>query len=405
MKFDVKAIEAITNSEEMKSVLLEMANAMADIESKARPAKTAEEVKAEKDAERKEVVRKFLNTAPAKSTLEAFAKQLDLTSVGNTIEEEMSREIIKLAIANDAFLSEIGSQTVSSTDFRQLVLAARPNVEQTGEQDGKTTAVAPTGTQTYTEVSALFGKIFAMPVMTHEILRDSHIDVEAELMSLIAEEWTFKLIHMLLFGDGKKANGIQNLRGLLEFRVDKAGNYFGGDGSVKFAEALKADGERSPDCFQVVKTGVKGSFGTDTGAVQDYFIDLQASLPQKYQSTAKWYMRLETFSQLKKLRTADGYPIIEFGKFSVSGAAWGEGYILLGRPIVIIDQMPKQGADSTPVIYGDLKRAFKVVPLAGSDHYIVDEVTTKGAKTIYLDHRFGEIIGNSDAIRVALQSA
>lgn len=395
MKFDIKSIEEITNTAEMKQVMTELAHALADVEAKARDAKPAEQLEAEKKAERREVVRKFLNSAPAKASLETYVKQLDLTSASNTIEEEMSKEIIKLAVANDVFLSEIGSQTVSSTDFRQLVLKNRPDVQQTGEQDGVTTPVSTTGTQTYVEVSALFAKIFAMPVLTHEILRDSHIDVEGELMSLIAEEWTFKLIDMLLNGDGEKSNGIQNLRGLLNYRVDR-GN--------AFAEALKEDGERNPDIFKVVKTGVDGAFGATTEAIEDYFIDLQAALPQKYQSAAKWYMSLKTFSELKKLRTEQGFPIIEFGKFSVSGAAWGEGYILLGRPIVIVDQLPVSGTGETPVIYGDLKAAFKLVPLAGSEHFLIDDITTKGARTIYLDQRFGEIVGNSDAIRIALQS-
>ncbi|EOX4450810.1 phage major capsid protein [Vibrio alginolyticus] len=395
MKFDIKSIEEITNTAEMKQVMTELAHALADVEAKARDAKPAEQLEAEKKAERREVVLKFLNSAPAKQSLETYVKQLDLTSAGNTIEEEMSKEIIKLAIANDVFLSEIGSQTVSSTDFRQLVLKVRPDVEQTGEQDGVTTPVANTGTQNYIEVSALFAKVFAMPILTHEILRDSHIDVEGELMSLIAEEWTFKLIDMLLYGDGKKVNGIQNLRGLLWHRVDRENG---------FTESLKVDGARDPDYYQVIKTGVDGAFGATTEAVEDYFIDLQASLPQKYQSSAKWYMNLKTFSELKKLRTEQGFPIIEFGKFSMSGAAWGEGYILLGRPIVIVDQLPVSDSNATPVIYGDLKSAFKLVPLAGSEHFLIDDITTKGARTIYLDQRFGEIVGNSDAIRIALQA-
>ncbi|EID0057161.1 phage major capsid protein [Vibrio parahaemolyticus] len=394
-KFDIKSIEAITNTDEMKSVMTEMAHALADIEAKARPAMTPEAVEAEKKAERREVVRKFLNTGAAKSSMETFVKQLDLTTNGNTIESELSKEIIKLAIANDVFLSEIGSQVVGSTDHRQLVLRSRPTVGQTGEQDGTTTKVTHTDTMDYVEVTALFAKVYAMPAITHEILRDSNIDLEAELMGLIAEEWTFKVIDMLLNGNGEKSGGVQNLRGLFDARIDKANS---------FAEALKADGVRSPEYFQVVKTGVAGKFGTDAESVQNYFIDLQASLPQKYQSKAKWYMNLKTFSEIKKLRTAEGFPIIEFGKFSVSGAAWGEGYIMLGRPIVIVDQFMSSAENATPVVYGVLKEAMKLVPLAGSDHYIIDDVTTKGARTIYIDQRFGEIIGNSQAIRVALQA-
>jgi HK97 family phage major capsid protein len=393
MKFDLKTIDAITNTNEMKSVLTELANELADTQAALAKSKGGEADREVALKERKAAVRNFLNSAPAKSTLAQFSKQLDLATNGDAIEQQLSREIIELAIANTQFLQEIGNQTVSSTDFRQLVLDVRPTVGQTGEQDGNTTPVSATGTQTYTEVSALFSKVFAMPVMTHEILRDAHIDVEAELMRLIAEEWAFKLIDMLLFGDGVKTNGVQNLRGLLGARID-AGN--------AYAEALKDDGVRNPDFFKVIKTGVAGKFGTDAEAVQDYFIDLQAALPQKYQSNAKWYMNLKTFSTIKKLRTTEGNPVIEFGKFSVSGAAWGEGYVMLGRPIVIIDQMPNVADGQVPVFYGDLKRAFKMVPLAGSDHYIVDEVTTKGAKSVYLDTRFGEIIGNSDAVRFAL---
>lgn len=394
MKFDIKTINAITNTEEMKSVLVELANELADSQSKTIVSNPAEAKELASKA-RQESVRKFMNSAPAKSNLASFAKQLDLTTNSDAIEQELGKEIIELAIANSSFLSEIGNQTVSSTDFRQLVLNIRPTVGQTGEQDGVTATAVETSTQTYQEVNALFAKVYAMPVMTHELLRDAHINVEAELMRLISEEWSFKLIDMLLNGNGAKTDGVQNLRGLLGSRVDKAN---------AFAEALKVDGVRNPDTYQVIKTGVSGAFGADAEAIQDYFIDLQASLPQKFQGNAKWYMSLKTFSGLKKIRTADGFPVIEFGKFAVSGAAWGEGYVMLGKPIVIIDQMPNQGANATPVIYGDLKAAFKVVPLGGSDHFIVDEITTKGAKTVYLDHRFGEIVGNSDSIRVALQA-
>jgi HK97 family phage major capsid protein len=396
MKFDIKTIEAITNTEMMKSVLLELANELADVKSQAVVVSDPAEAKAVVAKARQDAVRKFMNSAPAKANLGTFVKQLDLTTNSDAIEQELGKEIIELAIANSTFLNEIGSQTVSSTDFRQLVLNVRPTISQTGEQDGVTTAAGVTGTQTYKEVNALFTKIHAMPVMTHELLLDAHINVEAELMRLISEEWTFKLIELLLNGDGTKADGIQNLRGLLNARLDKANAY---------AEALKVDGVRNPDTFQVLKTGVDGSFGADAEATQDYFIDLQASLPQKFQANAKWYMSLKTFSTVKKIRTADGFPVIEFGKFAVSGAAWDEGYVMLGRPIVIIDQMPNQAVGATPVIYGDLKSAFKLVPLAGSDHFIVDEITTKGAKTVYLDHRFGEIVGASDSIRVALQAA
>lgn len=395
MKFDIKTIEAITNTAEMKTVLLEIANELADVKSNIPNNVDPAEAKEMVAKARQESVRKFMNSAPAKSNLGTFVKQLDLTTNSDAIEQELGKEIIELAIANSTFLNEIGNQTVSSTDFRQLVLNVRPTISQTGEQDGVTTAAGVTGTQTYKEVNALFTKIHAMPVMTHELLLDAHINVEAELMRLISEEWTFKLIDLLLNGDGTKTDGVQNLRGLLNSRLDKSNAY---------AEALKVDGVRNPDTFQVLKTGVSGAFGADAEAIQDFLIDLQAGLPQKFQANSKWYMSLKTFSTVKKIRTADGFPVIEFGKFAVNGAAWDEGYVMLGRPIVIIDQMPDQGANATPVIYGDLKSAFKLVPLAGSDHFIVDEITTKGAKTVYLDHRFGEIVGASDSIRVALQA-
>lgn len=128
MKFDIKTIDAINNTEEMKSVLVELANELADVKSNAASAANPAEAKQVLAKARQEAVRKFMNSAPAKSNLQAFAKQLDLTTNSDAIEQELGREIIELAIANSNFLSEIGSQTVSSTDFRQLVLNVRPTV-------------------------------------------------------------------------------------------------------------------------------------------------------------------------------------------------------------------------------------------------------------------------------------
>ena len=116
------------------------------------------------------------------------------------------------------------------------------------------------------------------------------------------------------------------------------------------------------------------------------------------------YMNAETFEALETITDSVGQPLlITWGRSAYSS---DEAFILLGHPIVIIDQMPSTGPNETPLIFGDMRSAFKALSLTGEgSHFVVDQLSVKGASIVYLDSRYGEIMQANDAIRVSLQAA
>ena len=319
-----------------------------------------------------------------------------LTTEGRrAIAEQVADRIIEKGAPSDTLLQELDRIDVESPEYVELVLTSRPEVSLTGEQNG----LAPLPNQTqgmrYARVSALFTKVFARALITDEIANDAKVSVNDAVVSLAGEDFLNVLINEVLHGDESRTNRVQRLRGILDSRIDKAGD---------FSEALKADDARHPEYYQVHKTGVTGAFGTDSASIRKHFLSLKKSLPSKYRRTAKWYMNADVFEALEEVVDASGQLLlIHWGRSAFSKE---ESFIMLGHPIVIIDQMTGEGNSATPVMFGDLRAAIKVLDLRGEGSYCtVDKVTVKGAGITYVDSRYGEIMQANDALRMSLQAA
>ena len=262
----------------------------------------------------------------------------------------------------------------------------------TGEQNSVTAVPQMGDSHRYATVEALFGKIYAQILATDEIINDSKIDTGFEIVRLTSKEFLDKLVNELLYGDESKSNGIQRLRGILDARIDRSNG---------FKTALKSDTERHSDYYKVIKTGVEGSFGTTSEAIKAYFSSLKKSLPTKYKRKAKWYMNADVFEALEQVEI-NGTPLISWGRSAYDKQ---EGFMMLGHPIVLIDQMKGEGANATPVMFGDLRSAIKVLNLGKEgSHFTVDRITVKGTAIVYMDSRYGEIMQANDALRVCLQA-
>ena len=115
-------------------------------------------------------------------------------------------------------------------------------------------------------------------------------------------------------------------------------------------------------------------------------------------------MNADTFEELELVTDSTGQSLlIRWGRPVYGGE---ETFLMLGHPIVIIDQMKPSEANGTPVMFGDLRSAIKVLDLKGkSSYFTTDTVTVKGATVAYLDSRYGEIMQANDALKVSLQAA
>lgn len=335
------------------------------------------------------------NTANKSGTKTPVKNKALATPDGNLVGERVATQIIEKATDTHALLSEVDRIEVESTEYKTLVVTSRPQVALSGEQDGHTIAPVLNNGQRYVGVSGLFGKVYAQTLLTDEIIHDAKIALEPEVVRLTGDDFRNVLVTELLHGDETRSNGIQRLRGVLQARIDKPNG---------FSEALKADSERHQDFYQVVKTGLSGSFGADAAAIRSYFVSIKKSLPTKYKRMAKWYMNADVFETLEQVVDSNGQSLlIHWGRSPYSRE---ESFMMLGHPIVIIDQMNGEGVNETPVMFGDLRSAIKVLDLKGDGSYFtVDNVTVKGASIVYVDSRYGEIMQANDALRVAVQAA
>lgn len=328
-----------------------------------------------------------------KTFLSSKTLSTDPSTGGETIEEVILSELVKQAIDNQALLSNVGTRSVpDGSPLSVPTLLQYPTVEQTAENVNGD-VVTETQGALFGTVTADYAKAFSMPAFTNEIIQDSVIDVTAETNSLVAEEWGFHFINQILFGAKEGATDPLQIRGILSDRVDAHNAY---------AEALKADADRKKEFYQVIKTGVADGLPATNEELVDFLIDIQTATPQAYQADAKWYMTRETFGILRKIKvgTDDLRPVLSAGFGTLNTT-----FTLLGKEIVLVDQMPQVGSNTCPIIYGDLKGAFEFVKVENSNHSVVDPYTIKGQVLYYNENRFGGLMKNHDAIRIVLCAA
>jgi len=315
------------------------------------------------------------------------ANQLDTVTPGNgglAIEEELGKEIIELAREAFPVLNEVGSLSVGSKDYRQPVLKGQPQVLGTTENVAGTQP-AETTVEEYTEIAGKFIKAYSSPRFTNEVAADPHIDIVAHMRGLLAEYESRYMVNQVLFGDGSNTG----MRGILTVRCDSTN---------AFAESLKSDVDRDPDYYKVLKSGVSNAIGSDSTDIIETLIDMTVDLPTKYTSGAKFIMNRRTFATLRKVVDTAGRPLLVNSQDR--GFVGASGFDILGYPVLIDDNMPDVAANATPIIFGNLAQAFRLLPVSGSDFMVQDQITKKGNTILYHEWWTGDCVYHNDAIRV-----
>lgn len=89
-----------------------------------------------------------------------------------------------------------------------------------------------------------------------------------------------------------------------------------------------------------------------TAVTADDLISLQGMIIDALQSDCVWYMHPETREAIRKLKDSDGDYLMSR---DLSGAFPN---LLLGKPIIVSDKMPKIGAGNKAIFYGDPSGLF-----------------------------------------------
>ena len=324
--------------------------------------------------------------------IENQVKTLNLSTPaqgGYAVMEVLSMDVLDHAREFSPIVQQIMLKSDMTRDYRQLIKITYPSIAE-GIEAVAGTVPAETSTQTYAEVKSKVFKLYAQPRITNEALYGADINVYQDLITTLGEEIGIYLAAQILYGDGTDLNA----RGILSSnRVDIT------DGTGKsWLPTLTPTGAgaRPSDYFPALGTGVSGDFGADDVARVNFLIDAEAALPTRYLVNAKWYMNRKTLARWKKVRFDDGKPALVLDY--IDGTR-GRVPLLNGYPVVIDDTMPDVAANSTPMIFGDLSRAFAYAP-GDIDQMLLDPYTKKGNLIVYVEKNFTEMIQRSDAILV-----
>lgn len=125
-------------------------------------------------------------------------------------------------------------------------------------------------------------------------------------------------------------------------------DYFGRSfGQLEEAAFINGNGTGKPK--GVLLDATLGTVGSQTNSIQtaDELLDLYHALKRPYRSGAVWLMNDQTLKDVRKLKTGDGQYLWQ------PGLTLGEPDRLLGRPVIVSDNMPTMEAGNKSILFGD----------------------------------------------------
>ena len=111
-------------------------------------------------------------------------------------------------------------------------------------------------------------------------------------------------------------------------------------------EVLTGESGNIKGIFPNAKNKVTAPDATITG---DLLIDVQMSVKEPYQANAVWIMDRSTFTEIRKLKDADGNYLM------IPDFAAGGGWMLLGKKVHLSESVPKLAQSTKVLVYGDMK--------------------------------------------------
>jgi len=209
-------------------------------------------------------------------------------------------------------------------------------------------------------------ELYAQPIASQRILDDAGFDIEGWLQSKVTDKFSRTENTSFVVGDGSKKP-----KGFLSYD----------------AWAVAGIYERNK-IEQITATGTAGSLDEP-----DDLITLQMSLKEPYQMGAVWGMTRGTFADIMKLKTSDTYLINPYLMKE------GTTQVMLGKPIVIMADMPEVASASLPVVYGDFMEGYTIVDRFGV-RVLRDPYTTKPYVKFYSTKRVGGAVSNFESIKI-----
>lgn len=293
--------------------------------------------------------------------LEGKAMSTAVAGDGGYLVDPQTAETIQSVLHSTASVRTIANVVnVEATSFDVLVDHSDVDsgwVSETG-------TVSEGATPTIDRISIPLYELSALPKASQRLLDDSAFDVEGWLAGRIADKFARSEGAAFVSGDG-----VDKPTGFLTYTAVDNASWAWGD-------------------LGYVPTGTAGDIGDG-----DAVIDLVYALGADYRANGTFVMNSKTAGTIRKLKDADG-------RFLWSdGLAAGEPALLMGYPVVIVEDMPDIAAGSFSVAFGDFSKGYTVAERPDT-RILRDPFSAKPHVLFYATKRVGGDVSDFAAIKL-----
>ncbi|MDE9450707.1 phage major capsid protein [Aliiroseovarius sp. Z3] len=296
--------------------------------------------------------------------LESKAMSTAVAGDGGYLVDPQTADTIQSVLKSTASLRAVANVVnVEATSYDVLI-------DHSDVGSGWATETDPsveTGTPSIERITIPLHELSALPKASQRLLDDSAFEIETWLAGRIADKFARAEAGAFISGDG-----IDKPKGILAHpSVDNDIWTWGNLGYVV--------------------TGTSGDFDASNPA--DAIIDLVYALDAEYRAGAKFVMNSKTAGAVRKMKDMDG-------RFLWSdGLAAGEPARLLGYPVLIAEDMPDIGADTTPIAFGDFGSGYTIAERPDT-RILRDPFSAKPHVLFYATKRVGGDVSDFAAIKL-----
>lgn len=315
----------------------------------------------------------FLRKGVVDGLEELERKALNITTGsdgGYAVPEQVDTDILALMQNGSPMRTVCNVITVGTSDYKKLVNTHGTGSGWVDEDDSRAETTSPSLAQ----VAAVMGELYANPMATQTSLDDIFFDAEGWLSQEIAE--AFAIAEGTAFVTG---TGVKKPKGFLDY-----------------TQASTADASRAFGTVQYIASGTSGAFKTATASVSpaDDLISMIHAMKAGLRTGASWMLNSATLATVRKWKA-----------YSTGDYIWQPGLVagqassLLGYPVTENEDMPDAGAGTTPIAFGNWKRAYTIVDRMGV-RLLRDPYTNKPYVGFYATKRVGGMLVDSNAIKL-----
>ncbi|NJL73327.1 MAG: phage major capsid protein [Candidatus Competibacteraceae bacterium] len=133
--------------------------------------------------------------------------------------------------------------------------------------------------------------------------------------------------------------------------------------------------------------------GFATSSPTDCLYDLFYGLRAEYRANSTWLMSSATANVVSKFKDGEGRHVWQ------PSLQEGRPPTLIGRPVVIVEDMPPVGAGNFPIAFGDFRRGYTIVDRQGV-RVLRDPYSAKPHVLFYTTKRVGGDVTDFAAIKL-----